>query len=114
MITAEIRADQIYENLELILKVLREGSVIAVDNAVKVLALTATQKDEYNKKIFPFLLEHLSTCRPKEVGQHAESTFPAVNTVNREAFIDVLKKREDSLTAAQLARVRKLYKKCLQ
>lgn len=108
---AEIRADQIYENLELILKVLREGSVIAVDNAVKVLALTATQKDEYNKKIFPFLLEHLSTCRPKEVGQHAESTFPAVNTVNREAFIDVLKKREDSLTAAQLARVKKLYKK---
>lgn len=108
---AEIRADKIYEDLDVILKVMQEGSVIAVDNAVKVLAAIAAQKDEYNEKIFPVLLEHLRTCRPKEVGQHAESTFPAVNEKNRDGFIEVLEKREDSLTSAQLAIVRKLYKK---
>jgi hypothetical protein len=38
---AEIRADKIYEDLDVILKVMQEGSVIAVDNAVKVLAVIA-------------------------------------------------------------------------
>ncbi len=108
---AEIRADEIYEDLDVILKILKDGSIIAVDNAVKVLAAIAAQKDEYNKIIFPDLLEHLSKCRPKEVGQHAESTFPAVNDENRDEFIKVLEKREDSLTSAQLARIKKLYKK---
>ena len=108
---AEIKADAIYENLEIVLKILNEGSVIAVDNAVKVLAAIAAQKDEYNKKIFPCLLEHLGKCRPKEVGQHAESTFSAVNEENRDEFIKVLERREDSLTGAQLARIKKLYKK---
>ncbi len=108
---AEIKADAIYENLEIVLKILNEGSVIAVDNAVKVLAAIAAQKDEYNKKIFPCLLEHLGKCRLKEVGQHAESTFSAVNEENRDEFIKVLERREDSLTGAQLARIKKLYKK---
>ena len=106
-----IKADEIYVNLDVILKILKDGSIIAVDNAVKVLAAIAAQKDEYNKIIFPDLLEHLSKCRPKEVGQHAESTFPAVNDENRDEFIKVLEKREDSLTSAQLARIKKLYKK---
>ena len=108
---AGIKADEIYVNLDVILKILKDGSVIAVDNAVKVLTAIAAQKDEYNKIIFPDLLEHLSKCRPKEVGQHAESTFPAVNDENRDEFIKVLEKREDSLTSAQLARIKKLYKK---
>jgi len=108
---AGIRADEIYENLDAILKIMQEGSVIAVDNAVKVLAAIAAQKDDYNKKIFPELLEHLGKCRPKEVGQHAESTFSAVNDENRDEFIKVLEKREDSLTSAQLTRIKKLYKK---
>lgn len=107
---AGLKADEIYEDLDVILKILKDGSVIAVDNAVKVLAAIAAQKGEYNKQIFPFLLEHLSKCRPKEVGQHAESTFPAVNDENRDEFIKVLEKREDSLTSAQLARIKKLYK----
>ncbi len=108
---AAIKADEIYKKLEIVLRMMNEGSVIAVDNAIKVLATVATQKDEYNRKIFPYLLGHLSNCRPKEVGQHAESTFPAVNQTNQDEFIKVLRERESSLTSAQLARINKLYKK---
>lgn len=106
-----IKAEEIYKNLEIVLGIMKEGSVIAVDNAIKVLAGVAAQNDEYNKKIFPFLIEHLSKCRPKEVGQHAESTFQAVNSKNQDEFIKVLKARENSLTSAQLTRINKLYKK---
>ncbi|WP_073993763.1 hypothetical protein [Parasporobacterium paucivorans] len=108
---ASIKADEIYKNLEIVLGVMKEGSVIAVDNAVKVLAALASQNDKYNDKIFPFLLDHLRNCRPKEVAQHAESTFQAVNQKNQDEFIKVLMEREGSLTNAQLSRIIKLYKK---
>ena len=108
---ATIKADEIYKNLEIILRIMKEGSVIAVDNAIKVLAAVASQNDEYNVKIFPLLLEHLRKCRPKEVGQHAESTFQAVNQRNRDEFIKALKEREGYLTSAQSTRINKLFKK---
>jgi len=46
---------------------MKEGSVIAVDNAIKVLAAVASQNNEYNKKIFPFLLDNLSKFRQKKL-----------------------------------------------
>lgn len=107
---AAIKADEIYENLEIVLRILKEGSVIAVDNAIKVLAAVASQNDVYNDKIFPFLLDHLRKCRPKEVGQHAESTFHAVNQKNQDEFIKVLREREQSLSNAQISRIKKLMK----
>jgi hypothetical protein len=108
---AAIKADEIYENLEIVLRIMEEGSVIAVDNAIKVLAAVASQNDKYSKKIFPLLLDHLSKCRPKEVAQHAESTFQAVNQNNRDEFIKVLRERESCLTSSQISRINKLYKK---
>jgi hypothetical protein len=107
---APIKADEIYKSRDTVLKIMQEGSVIAVDNTVKVLAAVAAQNDEYNEVIFPFLLGHLRECRPKEVGQHAESISLAVNRKNRDEFIKALSEREGSLTSAQLARIYKLYK----
>lgn len=108
---AAITADEIYNNLEIVFRVMKEGSVIAVDNAIKVLAAVASQNDEYNAKIFPYLLDHLRNCRPKEVGQHAESIFQAVDQKNQDNFIKVLRARESSLASAQVTRINKLYKR---
>jgi hypothetical protein len=108
---ANLKADEIYKNLDTIYKVIKEGSVITVDNGIKVLAAVASKNDEYNKAIFPYLIDHLRKCRPKEVSQHAESTFIAVTPSNRDEFINVLKGREISQSASQLARFRKIYKK---
>ena len=72
---------------------------------VAALAHTAAANDEYNKAIFPYLLKHLSTCRPKEVPQHAERTLPAVNESNKDDFIKVLRKRNDDLSGAAFTRL---------
>jgi len=90
---ADMRAEAIFPHFEEIRQVMESGSVITMDNGVKTLALVASQKDEYRKAIFPYLLDHLKTCRPKEVPQHAEKTLPAVTTGNKSDFIRVLEKR---------------------
>jgi hypothetical protein len=106
---AELKADVIHAHLDGILKAMHAGSVITVDNAVKTLALAASN-EVYRPDIFPHLLEHLRTCRPKDVSQHSEKSLPAVDVNNKAVFIAVLEKRMEDLSASQITRVKKVIK----
>jgi hypothetical protein len=106
---AKANPDGVFKYLDEIKKAKETGSVITVDNAVSTLASTAAT-EKYNKAIFPYLLKHLSGCRPKEVPQHAEKTLPAVNSSNKADFIKVLEKRMEDLSGSGLARVKKVIK----
>jgi len=105
---AHLKADVIYPHVAEIKQVLDEGSVITQDNGVKVLALVAAQNAAYSKEIFPCLLHHLETCRPKDVPQHAEKTAVAVTARNRKQFAAVLEKRLVDLSGSPAARVKKV------
>jgi len=107
---AKANPDAVFKHLDEIKKAKESGSVITVDNAVAALAWTATGNDQYNKAIFPYLLKHLSSCRPKEVPQHSEKILPAVNPTNKVDFIKVLEKRIEDLSASELTRVKKVIK----
>jgi len=109
-VVAKLRADVVFERFEEIKKAMDSGSVITKDNGVKVLADAASAKTEYSKVMFPYLLNHLKTCRPKEVPQHSEKTLPAVNASNKAEFIKVLEKRMEDLSGSGLARVKKVIK----
>lgn len=105
---AGLKADLVYAHRAEIEKTMDEGSVITMDNGVVALARAAAKSDKYSKAIFPYLLNHLETCRPKEVAQHAEKSLPAVNASNRSQFAAVLTKRLEELSGAGLARVNKV------
>lgn len=108
---ATLKADELFPEVNQIRSAMQEGSVITVDNGVKTLALIGATNSEYRKEIFPFLLEHLKTCRQKDVPQHAEHTVVAVYPENQTAFIYVLKERIPGLSSSGLARVKKIIKK---
>jgi hypothetical protein len=105
---ADLKADVIYPHVAEIEQVMDQGSVITKDNGVRMLALVAAQKAAYSKTIFPYLLHHLETCRPKDVPQHAEKAAVAVNARNKQAFIEVLEKRLVDLKGAQATRVKRV------
>lgn len=107
---AEISSSTIMDHLETLFSTIKEGSVITVDQGILTLAKLASVDRSYNERIFPFLLQHLETCRSKEVPQHAESTLIAVTDNNKLSYVNVLKLREPSLTDAQLKRIKKIYK----
>lgn len=111
---AKVNPNAVFKHLNAIKKAKETGSVITVDNAISTLAYTAAAKEEYNQAIFPYLLNHLSGCRPKEVPQHAERSFPAVNSSNKADFIKVLEKRIEDLSGAGLLRVKKVIKQASQ
>jgi hypothetical protein len=108
---AGLKADLIFAHLAEIQKAMDSGSVITVDNGVETLALAASKGGKYNKAIFPYLLEHLKTCRPKDVPQHAEKSLPAViDASTKKEFIAVLEKRMEDLSDSGLTRVKKVIK----
>ena len=107
---AKADPDAVFKNLNAIKKAKETGSVITVDNAISTLAFTAAGNKKYNEIIFPYLLKHLSGCRPKEVPQHSEKTMPAVNASNKIDFVKVLEKRMEDLSGGGLARVKKVIK----
>jgi len=107
---AKANPDSVFKNLGAIKKAKETGSVVTVDNAISTLAYTAAANKKYNEAIFPYLLRHLSGCRPKEVPQHSEKTMPAVNASNKTDFIKVLEKRIEDLSGGGLARVKKVIK----
>ena len=107
---AKTNPDVVFRHLNEIKKAKETGSVITVDNVISTLAYTAAAKEDFNKAIFPYLLNHLASCRPKEVPQHSERTLPAVNSSNKKDFIEILEKRTEDLSGSGLARVKKVIK----
>jgi hypothetical protein len=108
---AELSADVIYDKIDVVLSVFKNGSVIAVDNSVTVLAGLCKANKKYEVHLFPILLEHLRTCRTKEVPQHAERAAVCVNKENVGAFLEVLTARKEHMDGSRLARINKLEKR---
>ena len=107
---AKANPDEVFKNLDAIKKAKETGSIITIDNSISTLAWTAAASQKYSEFIFPYLLDHLSSCRPKEVPQHSEKTLPAVKPSNKADFIKVLENRMDDLSGGGLARVKKVIK----
>lgn len=105
-----LKAKEIYDNIEVIKNAYQNGSVITVDQSISVFAKLCTSGIEYEKNIFPLLLEHLRTCRPKEVAQHAERVSICINECNRQEFFDVLEERKPHLSESQVKRINKLFR----
>ncbi len=107
---AELRPQVVIAHLDEIERAMDQGSVITVDNGVQVLARAASKDEKYSREIFPYLLEHLRTCRPKDLPQHAEKSLPAINAANKSRFLKVLSDRMDDISGAALVRVKKVVK----
>ena len=107
---ASLRADILFPHVSLIKKVMEKGTIITLDAGIKTLAGIASQKDTYSAAIFPYLLDHLKTCRPMDLPRHAGQIFIVVNEANKKGFIKVLEKRAQGLSGSGLVRLQKVIK----
>jgi hypothetical protein len=107
-LVADRKPEEIFNKFDEIVDAIEKGSVITRDGGIKTLAIVASDNEKYNEAIFPFLIEHLKNCRPKDVPQHAESIMRAVTSKNQDQYIDLLNRRFDALSSSQQRRIRKL------
>ncbi|EHI99616.1 hypothetical protein CDLVIII_3030 [Clostridium sp. DL-VIII] len=105
-----LKSKEIFENIEIVINAYENGSVITRDNSISVFAELAKADKKYEKPMLKKIVEHLETCRPKEIGQHAERAFICIDEENSKEFVSALLKRRDNLSASQKKRVDKLIK----
>ncbi|MGE5073460.1 MAG: hypothetical protein ACM3MF_08530 [Anaerolineae bacterium] len=107
---ADLRPQVVMSHLDEIEDAIDKGSVITVDNGIDALARAASKDERCAREVLPYLVDHLSTCRAKDLPQHAEKSLLAINSANKSRFIRVLTCRLDELSGAALARVKKVLK----
>lgn len=98
---ADIKAEEVYNMKDDIYSTIREGSVITVDNGIRVLSKMASVDEKYSREVFPYLIHHIKTYMTRQIHQHAESMLIAVNSANKNEFINALKYREDQMSSSQ-------------
>ncbi len=101
---------EIWKRIDEVIRANNAGSVITQDWGVRVVATVSAKSQEYEEKLFPYLLTFLSTCISRDVPKHGESILVAVNKDNRDTYLAVLKSREKDLKPSQMTRIRKIYK----
>lgn len=89
-----------------IMSSIRNGSVITQDNGIQALARVASRSSRHRRVLVPFLLEHLATCRSKDVPQRAERIQPAIDRTHLDAFLGVLAQRAHGVSPAGQRRIR--------
>ena len=111
---APLNPSAVFADIDKVIHAYEKGSVITVDNSISVFAGLARAEPAAAVKLFPIIISHLTTCRPKEVAQHAERAFSCINAGNSPTYAAVLHKRRPTLSAPQQKRVDRLLKKIEQ
>lgn len=108
---AGIRSQDIFEHIDDVITAVDQGTLITVVAGVKTLAKVASAEVRYRKKIFPFLIEQLKKCLPRDVPLHAESMLCTIDEDNKGEFISVILSRQEEMSPSQRARLRKVLRK---
>jgi hypothetical protein len=107
---ADQRSNEIWAQIDNVIQVTESGTVITLVWGIRTLAKVAAHDEKYKKKIFPFLLNKIRLCIPRDVPTYAESILRAVDQKNKDDLLAILEARQGELTPAQLARLRKVLK----
>ncbi len=107
---AEISAIPLMKHLHSIKLAIKTGTVITADKGILTLAKLSRVNEQNQERIFPILIEHLKTCRTKEVPQHAESILMAITYETKDEFLTVLAEREPYMTKPQSRRIQNIYR----
>jgi hypothetical protein len=108
---AAYKPDEIFNNIDKVLRAYQRGSVITIDNSITVFAELARADRRYKKRLFPVIENHLLFCRPKEVPQHVERAAVCIDKDNKARFLAIIEQRRGDLSSSQTKRVDKLIKK---
>ncbi|MHB2149697.1 hypothetical protein ACX8XP_11625 [Calditrichota bacterium LG25] len=68
----------------------------------------AAQAERFREDLLPYLLNHLKTCRSKDVPLRAEAIQAAIDAESKNQFIEILHSRMTDLRPAQVKRLKRI------
>jgi hypothetical protein len=88
----DLKHKEIFESLAKIMSITNKGSVITIDNGVKIL-IKLTRYPEYFIATNHLLMDQLLKCPIKQLPMYAERAIECITDNNRQEFVQLLEKR---------------------
>ena len=88
----DLKHKNIFKSLDKIILTIDKGSVITIDNGVKIL-IKLTKFPEYYETTNPLLIEQLWKCPIKQLPMYAERAIGCISDKNRIEFLQLLENR---------------------
>lgn len=103
--------EAIFKLLPILIDSADTGSVITRDRLVRILIKLEGLK-KYAGKVFPLLIEQMSTCPTNQLPMYAENALTIINNQNKSVFIKLLQQRLPEIDSMpKKNRILKLIKK---
>ncbi len=106
-----LRSEEIFASLDLIMETVKKGSVITIDCGVEILAKLNTNADYFNTSD-TLLAEELWKCPIKQLPMYLEKSLISINKKNKEIYQSIVEKRIDECEKdSQIKRLEKVLKR---
>ncbi|MDC1069015.1 hypothetical protein OAQ99_07640 [Candidatus Kapabacteria bacterium] len=89
---ADLIHDKLYNNFNLIINALENGSVVAKDHVVQILQ-KLSKYDQYYKDCIVIMIEQIRVCAPNQLGQYSERCFDVIKQEDADDFMESLRLR---------------------
>lgn len=106
---AKLEADKLFLNKDLLLEIIKEGTVITQVSGIKTLAGIASVKNEYKKELLPVLFDYLEKCRPVDFATRTETIIPLIQTKDEQEILsNIIQMKLPELSDAQIKKLKRI------
>ena len=107
----DLKHKEVFESIDKIIAITDNGSVITIDNGVKIL-IKLTKHSEYFKTTNHLLMEQLLKCPIKQLPMYSERTLECITDRNKMEFVQLLENRfPECESESQKKRLEKIFKR---
>ncbi len=104
---AEIKSNEIFKNIDLILQTMKKGTLITEVWGIKTLVNLSLQNKAFKEQLLPVLFDYLEKCRPIDFAKRVDVILPILtNSDEREIVSRIIDLKTPELSEAQLKKLK--------
>ncbi len=104
---AELKQDDLFQKIDLILQTMKKGTLITEVWGIKTLAKLSLDKPAYKEKLLPVLFDYLEKCRPIDFATRVDTVLPTITTPEeKEIFTRIIDMKAPELSDAQAKKLK--------
>jgi len=109
---APLKPDYLYKRIDLILRTIKEGTLITEVWGIKTLVNLSISNVEYKNRLIPILFDYLEKCRPIDFPKRIETILPVVDSSEDNEIIDrIVAIKHSELSDSQAKKLKSVLKK---
>lgn len=109
---AEIKSNEIFKSIDLIMQTIKKGTLITEVWGIKTLVNLSKQNKVFKEKLLPVLFDYLEKCRPIDFAKRVDVILPILKSPDeKEIIARIISLKTSELSEAQLKKLKTIMNK---